>query len=157
MATTLERLRDDAAIATVNDPRWARVVARDRSADGEFWYSVATTGVYCRPSCPSRGANPRNVAFHSTLEAATATGFRACKRCNPDGVSQDAGNAVLVEKACRLIEQSDESLSLEKLADAVELSAGYFHRLFKATTGLTPKDYACAHLASARGWREVVR
>jgi len=148
MATTLERLRDDAAIATVNDPRWARVVARDRSADGEFWYSVATTGVYCRPSCPSRGANPRNVAFHSTLEAATATGFRACKRCNPDGVSQDAGNAVLVEKACRLIEQSDESLSLEKLADAVELSAGYFHRLFKATTGLTPKDYACAHRAS---------
>jgi AraC family transcriptional regulator of adaptative response/methylated-DNA-[protein]-cysteine methyltransferase len=82
------------------------------------------------------------------LEAATATGFRACKRCNPDGVSQDAGNAVLVEKACRLIEQSDESLSLEKLADAVELSAGYFHRLFKATTGLTPKDYACAHRAS---------
>jgi AraC family transcriptional regulator of adaptative response/methylated-DNA-[protein]-cysteine methyltransferase len=148
MATTLERLRDDAAIATVNDPRWARVVARDRSADGEFWYSVATTGVYCRPSCPSRGANPGNVAFHSTLEAATATGFRACKRCNPDGVSQDAGNAVLVEKACRLIEQSDESLSLEKLADAVELSAGYFHRLFKATTGLTPKDYACAHRAS---------
>jgi len=82
------------------------------------------------------------------LEAATATGFRACKRCNPDGVSLDAGNAVLVEKACRLIEQSDESLSLEKLADAVELSVGYFHRLFKATTGLTPKDYACAHRAS---------
>jgi AraC family transcriptional regulator of adaptative response/methylated-DNA-[protein]-cysteine methyltransferase len=138
----------DAATATVNDPRWARVVARDRSADGEFWYSVVTTGVYCRPSCPSRGANPKNVAFHDTLEAAKATGFRPCKRCNPDGASPDAENAILVEKACRMIEQSEEAPSLEKLADAVGLSAGYFHRLFKATTGLTPKDYGAAHRAS---------
>ena len=148
MTTTSERRQDDAATATVNDPRWARIAARDRSADGEFWYSVATTGIYCRPSCPSRGANPRNVAFHDTLEAATATGFRACKRCNPDGISHDAENAVLVEKACRLIEQSEESPSLGNLADAVELSASHFHRLFKATTGLTPKDYATAHRAS---------
>ncbi|WP_302480090.1 Ada metal-binding domain-containing protein, partial [Sphingomonas bacterium] len=49
------------------DPRWARVLARDRAADGRFWYSVATTGVYCRPSCPSRAANPRNVALHDSL------------------------------------------------------------------------------------------
>jgi AraC family transcriptional regulator, regulatory protein of adaptative response / methylated-DNA-[protein]-cysteine methyltransferase len=148
MITTSERQKIEAATATLNDPRWARVVARDRSADGEFWYSVATTGVYCRPSCPSRGANPKNVAFHDTLEAAKATGFRACKRCNPDGASLDAENATLVEKACRLIEQSEETPSLEKLADAAGLSAGYFHRLFKATTGLTPKDYAAAHRAS---------
>ena len=148
MMKTSERQEVDAATATVNDPGWARVVARDRSADGEFWYSVATTGVYCRPSCPSRGANPKNVAFYDTLEAAKATGFRACKRCNPEGASVDAENAILVEKACRLIEQSEEMLSLEKLADAVGLSASYFHRLFKATTGLTPKDYAVAHRAS---------
>jgi AraC family transcriptional regulator, regulatory protein of adaptative response / methylated-DNA-[protein]-cysteine methyltransferase len=148
MIATSQRQKVDAAAATVNDPRWARVVARDRSADGEFWYSVATTGVYCRPSCPSRGANPKNVAFHGTLEAAKAAGFRACKRCNPDGASLDAENAILVEKACRLIEQSEDTLSLERLADAVGLSAGYFHRLFKATTGLTPKDYAAAHRAS---------
>jgi len=82
------------------------------------------------------------------LDAAKATGFRACKRCNPDGASLDAENAILVEKACRLIERSEETLSLEKLADAAGLSAGYFHRLFKATTGLTPKDYAAAHRAS---------
>src|SRR5437764_4178740 len=92
-------IRPKAAVEA--DPRWARIVARDRSADGKFWYSVATTGVYCRPSCPSRGANPKNVAFHDTVEAAKATGFRACKRCNPDGASLDAENAVLVEKACR--------------------------------------------------------
>jgi AraC family transcriptional regulator, regulatory protein of adaptative response / methylated-DNA-[protein]-cysteine methyltransferase len=124
MITMSERQKVDAATATVNDPRWARVLARERSADGAFWYSVATTGVYCRPSCPSRGANPKNVAFHDTLEAAKATGFRACKRCNPDGASLDAENATLVEKACRLIERSEETPSLEKLADAVGLSAG---------------------------------
>lgn len=133
--------------ATAADPRWARVVARDRAADGEFWYSVATTGVYCRPSCPSRTAHPRNVALHDTLEAARATGCRPCKRCNPDGPSLDAENAAVVAKACRLIEDSDAPLPLAGLADAVGLSPGYFHRLFKAATGLTPKAYAAANQA----------
>ena len=70
-----------------DDPRWARVLARDKTADGQFWYSVATTGIYCRPSCPSRTANPKNVQLHDTLDGARATGFRPCKRCNPDGPS----------------------------------------------------------------------
>jgi AraC family transcriptional regulator of adaptative response/methylated-DNA-[protein]-cysteine methyltransferase len=65
------------------DPRWPRVQARDRSADGEFFYSVATTGVYCRPSCAARPANPKNVAFHTTTAQAEAAGFRACLRCRP--------------------------------------------------------------------------
>jgi AraC family transcriptional regulator, regulatory protein of adaptative response / methylated-DNA-[protein]-cysteine methyltransferase len=130
-----------------DDPRWARVVTRDRTANGQFWYSVATTGVYCRPSCPSRTANPKNVALHDTLAAAKATGFRPCKRCNPDGASLEAQNAALVAKACRLIEQSEEPLSLAELAKAVDLSASYFHRMFKAVTGLTPKDYMEAHRA----------
>jgi AraC family transcriptional regulator, regulatory protein of adaptative response / methylated-DNA-[protein]-cysteine methyltransferase len=134
--------------ATIDDPRWERVVTRDRSADGEFWYSVATTGVYCRPSCPSRRPNPNNAVLHDTLEAAKATGFRSCKRCNPDGASPDSENAVLIEKACRLIEQSDESLPLAQLAEAVDLSPGYFHRLFKAKMGITPKNYAAARRAS---------
>jgi len=133
--------------ATADDPRWARVQGRDRTADGQFWYSVATTGVYCRPSCPSRGANPKNVAFHDSPAAAKAAGFRACKRCNPDGVSLEAQNAELVAKACRLIEQGEQPLSLADLAEAVELSPAYFHRLFKAATGLTPKAYEQAHRA----------
>src|SRR5580704_13725858 len=108
-----------------NDPRWAQVIARDRSADGQFWYSVATTGIYCRPSCPSRVANPKNVQLHDTLESAKATGFRPCKRCNPDGPSIDSENATLVAKACRIIEESEEEPSLEKLADAIGRSAGY--------------------------------
>src|SRR3978361_2330968 len=68
-----------------SDARWARVVARDRTADGLFWYSVATTGIYRRPSCPSRTANPENVGLHDTLAEAKATGCRPCKSCNPDG------------------------------------------------------------------------
>jgi len=144
---TLDREQITASVVTEDDPRWLRIVARDRTADGLFWYSVATTGVYCRPSCASRAANPRNVGLHDTLDAAKATGFRACKRCKPDGDSQDVANAALVAKACRSIERSEEPPSLIDLAEAAGLSAGYFHRLFKGVTGLTPRAYAAAHRA----------
>ena len=133
--------------SVADDPRWARIVARDKAADGHLWYSVSTTGVYCRPSCPSRTANPKNVQLHDSLESAKATGFRSCRRCNPDGPSIEAENAALVAKVCRIIEESEEEPSLEELADAIGRSPSYFHRLFKATTGLTPKDYAAAHRA----------
>ena len=108
----------------------------------------STTGVYCRPSCPSRTANPKNVQLHDSLESAKATGFRPCKRCNPDGLSIDAENAALVAKACRMIEESEEEPSLEELAEAVGRSPSYFHRIFKAATGVTPKEYAAAHRAA---------
>jgi AraC family transcriptional regulator of adaptative response/methylated-DNA-[protein]-cysteine methyltransferase len=147
MTRTMERAAQRQQNTTADDPRWARVVARDPSADGEFWYSVATTGVYCRPSCQSRTANPVNVTLHETLVAAKATGFRACKRCNPDGPSRAAESLALVAKACRIIERSEEPPSLSDLSDAVGLSPSYFHRMFKAATGLTPKDYATAHQA----------
>ncbi|NIJ33789.1 bifunctional DNA-binding transcriptional regulator/O6-methylguanine-DNA methyltransferase Ada [Sphingomonas oligoaromativorans] len=133
--------------SVTDDPRWARIVARDKSADGQFWFSVATTGIYCRPSCPSRTANPKNVQIHDTLEDARATGFRPCQRCKPEGLTVEAENAVLIARACRIIEESEEEASLEALAAAVGRSPSYFHRLFRATTGLTPKDYAAAHRA----------
>jgi AraC family transcriptional regulator, regulatory protein of adaptative response / methylated-DNA-[protein]-cysteine methyltransferase len=133
--------------SVADDPRWACIVARDKTADGQLWYSVATTGVYCRPSCPSRIANPSNVQLHDSLESARATGFRPCRRCNPDGLSTEAENAALVAKACRIIEGSEEEPSLEQLAAAIDRSPSYFHRVFKVTTGLTPKDYAAAHRA----------
>lgn len=71
--------------AIVSDPRWKAVVARDAAADGRFFYSVKTTGVYCRPSCSARTANPENVAFHATAAEAERAGFRPCKRCRPNG------------------------------------------------------------------------
>lgn len=134
-------------LSVADDPRWARILARDKTVDGQFWYSVSTTGVYCRPSCPSRTASPRNVQLHDTLEAAKATGFRPCRRCKPDGPSTDAENAALVAKACRVIEASEQEPSLEQLAGSVGLSLSYFHRIFKTATGLTPKDYAAASRA----------
>jgi AraC family transcriptional regulator of adaptative response/methylated-DNA-[protein]-cysteine methyltransferase len=133
--------------SVTDDPRWARIVARDKTVEGHLWYSVSTTGVYCRPSCPSRTANPKNVQLHDSLESAKATGFRSCRRCNPDGPSIEVENAALVAQACRIIEEREEEPSLEELADAIGRSPSYFHRLFKATTGLTPKDYATAHRA----------
>jgi AraC family transcriptional regulator, regulatory protein of adaptative response / methylated-DNA-[protein]-cysteine methyltransferase len=148
MTTTLANRKTHAPQSVANDPRWARIVARDRTADGHLWYSVMTTGVYCRPSCPSRRASPENVQLHDTLAAARATGCRPCKRCKPDGVSIDGENAAMAARACRLIEQSEEEPSLDRLAEAVGRSPGHFHRLFKATTGLTPKQYADAHRAA---------
>ena len=133
--------------SVTDDPRWRRIVARDKTADGRLWYSVATTGVYCRASCPSRVANPKNVQLHDSLESAKATGFRPCRRCKPDGPSIESENACLVTKACRIIEESEEEPSLEQLADGVNLSPSYFHRVFKTATGLTPKDYAAAYRA----------
>jgi AraC family transcriptional regulator, regulatory protein of adaptative response / methylated-DNA-[protein]-cysteine methyltransferase len=135
------------APSVAEDPRWARITARDKTADGQIWYSVSTTGVYCRPSCPSRIANPRNVQIHDSLESAKATGFRPCKRCKPDGASIDAQNAALVAKACRIIEESEEEPSLEDLAQTLGRSPSYFHRVFKAVTGLTPKAYAAGQRA----------
>ena len=77
------------AAAVVKDPRWAAVVARDPEADGKFFYSVRTTGVYCRPSCAARPARPENVQFHATRAEAERAGFRACKRCRPDQPAPD--------------------------------------------------------------------
>lgn len=129
------------------DPRWQSIVKRDSKADGSFFYSVKTTGVYCRPSCAARLARPENVAFHTTTESARQAGFRACKRCKPDEISLAEQNKEKIASVCRLIESSDEEPTLQQLADSAGLSSYHFHRLFKSITGLTPKAYATAHRA----------
>jgi AraC family transcriptional regulator of adaptative response/methylated-DNA-[protein]-cysteine methyltransferase len=109
---------------------------------------VATTGVYCRPSCVARLANPKNVRFHATPAEAEAAGFRPCKRCRPDQPSPDSHHAALVAAACRTIEEADEPPSLAALAGAAGLSPFHFHRVFKAIAGVTPKAYAAARRAA---------
>ncbi len=131
MTSARAKLRLSAPLSVADDPRWARIVARDKTADGHLWHSVSTTGVYCRPSCPSRRANPKNVQLHDSLESARATGFRPCKRRNSGGPSTDAGNAAPVAKACRFIKESEEEPSLKELADGVDRGPSDFHRLFK--------------------------
>jgi AraC family transcriptional regulator of adaptative response/methylated-DNA-[protein]-cysteine methyltransferase len=142
--------------AALADPRWAAVVARDKSRDGTFCYSVATTGVYCRPSCPSRRANPKNVRFHGTPAAAEAAGFRPCKRCRPNAASIDDENAGKMAEACRWIDAAEAAPSLDVLARAAGLSPYHFHRVFKAIVGVTPKAYAAARRAE-RVRAELVR
>jgi AraC family transcriptional regulator of adaptative response/methylated-DNA-[protein]-cysteine methyltransferase len=132
------------AAATVHDPRWASVVARDPEADGRFYYSVQTTGVYCRPSCAARLARPQNVRFYTTREQAETAGFRPCKRCKPNQPSVVEQQAAKVTAACRIIEASETVLRLEDLAKRVGVSPYYFHRVFKQVTGLTPRTYALA-------------
>ena len=150
--TRLEAL----AAATVADPRWAAVQARDKASDGCFVYSVRTTGVYCRPSCAARPARPENVAFHATPEAARAAGFRACRRCRPDAVGAADPQAEIVATLCREIESADAAPSLEALSQRAGLSPWHLHRVFKRVTGLTPRAYAQAHRA-ARVRRELAR
>ena len=126
---------------------WQAVERRDGRFDGEFYFGVLTTGVYCRPSCASRLARPENVRFHATGADAEKAGFRPCKRCKPDQASLVARHAAKVVEICRLIEQNDTVPGLEELANRAGMSAYHFHRVFKAATGLTPKAYAAAHRA----------
>jgi len=141
--TTLDRTETRAA-QTLADPRWKAVVSRDVSADGRFFYSVKTTGVYCRPSCAARPARPENVAFHASAAAAEAAGFRPCKRCRPDQASPAQTQADLVAALCRRIEAAATPPTLAELAEQAGLSPHHLHRVFKAATGLTPKAYAAA-------------
>src|SRR6266478_5503591 len=133
--------------ATMNDPRWAAVVARDPGADGKFFYSVKTTGVYCRPSCAARLARPENVAFHLTTADAERAGFRPCKRCKPEQASLTNQRSAKIAELCRFIEAAESPPTLAELAKHSEMSAFHLHHVFKEITGLTPRSYAAAHRA----------
>jgi len=139
---------EGSAAAILADPRWAAVLARDPDADGRFFYSVRTTGVYCRPTCPSRRARPENVAFFATAAEAERAGFRACLRCKPDQPSLAAAHARTVAQLCRYIEAAEQPPTLHQLAQRAGISAYHLHRVFKSVTGVTPKAYAGAHRAS---------
>ena len=130
------------------EQRWAAVQARDGAADERFWYSVSSTGVYCRPSCAARPALRRNVAFHDSRAEAEAAGFRPCLRCKPDQPPLAERHAALVAQACRLIDEGEHEPDLDTLAAACGMSRFHFHRTFKAATGITPKAYAAARRAA---------
>src|SRR5690606_36750886 len=130
-----------------DDARWAAVQARDARADGQFVYAVRTTGVYCRPSSSSRLPRRENVQFFDTPQAAEAAGYRPSRRPAGDRSAVAARRAAHVEQACRMIESAETPPSQDFLAAQAGVSDFYFHRLFKAETGPTPKAYADAHRA----------
>jgi len=133
---------DTASVFSTDAERWQAVMDRDRRAEGAFVYSVRSTGVYCRPACGARLARRENVRFHASAEEAEAAGFRPCKRCRPDLPEPARRAEAAVAKACRMIEEAEETPSLEALARATGLSRFHFHRVFKAATGATPMAYA---------------
>lgn len=126
------------------DRFWEAVLSRDAGFDGLFVFSVSSTGIYCRPSCPARRPKREHVAFHASPLVAQAAGFRACKRCRPDGLSDGEKKTGVVAAACRRIETAEEAPSLAELAADAGLSPSQFHRVFASVAGVTPKAYAAA-------------
>ena len=121
--------------------RWKAVADNDSTADGEFYYAVMTTGVYCRPSCGSRLPHRANIEYFMSCDEAETAGYRGCKRCKPKANSKAAETEQKIIRACRIIEESETSLPLNELATQVHLSPYHFHRLFKKIVGVTPKQY----------------
>lgn len=133
----------------VEQQYWNAVAHRARAADGAFVYAVTTTGVYCRPSCPSRRPKRENVQFFPLPEAAEQAGFRPCRRCRPEQQAASDAGAERVRRACRLIDDALEEgeggvPSLARLGAAVGTSAHQLQRLFRRQLGISPQDFAAA-------------
>lgn len=127
-------------IDDIDDARWRAVSVRDRTQDGDFVYAVSSTGIYCKPSCPSRRPHRARVSFFANPTEAKAAGFRACKRCRPDASASDP-TGTAVERACRHIEAAETAPTLEELSTVSGLSPHYLQRTFKRIVGVSPKQY----------------
>lgn len=124
---------------------WEAVAERDNRMDGMFYYAVVTTGVYCRPSCPSRRPKRSNVLFFQRRDAAEHAGFRPCRRCHPQREGAVDPQALMVEKVCRYIDANlDEPVTLNRISREVGLSPFHLQRTFKSLLGITPRGYADA-------------
>lgn len=127
-----------------DESRWQTVQSRNPLADGEFVYAVRSTGIYCKPSCPSKRAGREYVTFFEAPEAAEDAGFRPCKRCKPKGAEDDS-NREVVQSVCRYIEENydgERPITLASLSEHVGLSPFHLQRVFKRATGITPRQYA---------------
>jgi AraC family transcriptional regulator, regulatory protein of adaptative response / methylated-DNA-[protein]-cysteine methyltransferase len=142
--TTPEPDRSAHAAPHLNDAaRWNAVLAHDRGADGMFVYAVRSTGVYCRPSCPSRRPRRDRVAFYETTAAARDAGFRACKRCGPDAAAAPADPWIdKIRRACVYLTNVDGHPALATLARHLGGSPYHLQRNFKRIVGVTPREYA---------------
>jgi AraC family transcriptional regulator, regulatory protein of adaptative response / methylated-DNA-[protein]-cysteine methyltransferase len=125
---------------------WQAVQSRDARYNGVFLYGVRSTGVYCRPTCPSRRPRRDQLVFFSTWEAAETAGYRPCRRCLPRQKEEPV--VELVHQARQLIEMAEEPLTLAELGERLGISPFHLQRTFKAVTGLTPRQYAAAYRAN---------
>lgn len=130
-----------------DDERWSAVLSHDARADGAFFYGVATTGVFCRPSCASRVPRRQNVAFFETVDAARAAGYRECKRCQPGGLPRELA---IIERACAALDAApDTRMTLAQLSEVVHVSPFHLQRLFTRVIGLSPRQYQAARRGGA--------
>src|SRR5215217_1499661 len=128
-----------------HDQQWQAVIAKDARFDGQFVFAVTSTGVYCRPSCPSRRAHRERVKFFDLPEAAEQAGFRACLRCQPRRARVLDPQIELVQRVCRLLNSTDgEPLKLAELASETGVSVFHLQRTFKRVMGISPKQYLAA-------------
>jgi AraC family transcriptional regulator of adaptative response/methylated-DNA-[protein]-cysteine methyltransferase len=126
-----------------HDAKWYAVLAKDARFDGQFVFAVSSTGIYCRPSCPSRRARRDRVSFFQLPEGAEQAGFRACRRCHPRDVRVMDPHTQMARRVCRIIEENQgEPVTLAKLSGHVGVSAFHLQRTFKSVMGITPRDYA---------------
>ncbi len=125
-----------------DEDRWRAVEGRDSAYDGAFVFAVATTGIYCRPSCPSRRPKRRNVHFYALPEGAERNGFRACKRCRPRHARSPDPRVECLRTLCRFIESCDQGPpTLHTLGKMAGLSPHHLQRSFKRLVGVTPRQY----------------
>jgi AraC family transcriptional regulator, regulatory protein of adaptative response / methylated-DNA-[protein]-cysteine methyltransferase len=127
------------------DLRWKALASRDAAADGTFVYGVTSTGVFCRPSCPSRRPRADRVRFFDTSVEAKQSGFRACKRCRPETVGVSVPGIDAVRRASAyLATHADETVTLGHLARVASMSPHHLQRRFKAIVGLSPREFQSA-------------
>ena len=141
---------------TTDEQLWQAVVAKDARFDGQFVFAVTSTGVYCRPSCPSRRAHRERVKFFDLPETAEQAGFRACLRCHPQRARVLDPQMDLVQRACRFLNSSEgETVKLNELAAHVGVSAFHLQRTFKRVMGMSPRQYLAARRFG--NFKELVR
>jgi len=141
--------------ANEHDELWEAAVARNARFDGQFVFAVSSTRIYCRPSCPARRPRRERVSFFDQPEAAEQAGFRPCGRCRPRGAAASDQKVEVVRRACQLLEQSDETMSLTNLSERLGVSSFHLQRTFKKVTGISPRQYAEARRTSR--FKESVR
>jgi AraC family transcriptional regulator of adaptative response/methylated-DNA-[protein]-cysteine methyltransferase len=142
-------------VSLTDDARWQTVLARDGASDGKFVFAVSSTGVYCRPSCPSKRPKRENVSFFLAPQEAERAGFRECLRCRPKSVSENPRQE-LIKRVCRYIEQHlDEPITLAQLGEQFRQSPFHLQRNFKQVLGITPKEYA--NSCRMRGFRQNLK
>ena len=145
MSLALKSLKSHHSITADENELWQAVVARDQRYDGQFVFAVASTHIYCRPSCPSRRPNRERVRFFSLPEAAEQAGYRACLRCQPKRARILDPQIEMVQTVCRYLDSTDaESVKLSDLAMKTGVSAFHLQRTFKNIMGISPRQYLAA-------------